>query len=59
MNTVRQVLKEKGAKVWAVQVDQPVFDALQLMLDKNIGALAVLEGDKWSVFSPSVIMPAR
>ncbi len=46
MNTVRQVLKEKGSKVWTVQVDRPVFDALQLMSDKNIGALAVLEGDK-------------
>jgi len=46
MNTVRQVLKEKGSEVWTVQVGQPVFDALQLMLDKNIGALAVLEDDR-------------
>jgi len=46
MNTVRQVLKEKGADVWTVQISQPVFEALQLMSDKNIGALAVQDGDK-------------
>lgn len=46
MNTVRQVLKDKGSKVWTIQAEQPVFDALQLMADTNIGALAVLEGDK-------------
>ncbi len=45
MNTVRDVLKEKGSRVWSVQADASVYDALKLMADKEIGALVVLEGE--------------
>ena len=42
--TVRQLLLEKGPTVWTVDPDASVFDALQLMADKNVGALPVVAG---------------
>lgn len=44
MQTVRQVLKAKGNDVWVVDPDATVFEALQLLAEKNIGALMVLQG---------------
>jgi len=43
--TVRQILDEKGSEVWTVTPDTLVYDALQLMADKNIGAVVVVEGE--------------
>jgi CBS domain-containing protein len=44
--TVNQLLKIKGSAVWSVTPETSVFDALQVMADKNVGALVVLEGEK-------------
>lgn len=50
--TVRQLLLEKGPTVWTVDPDASVFDALQLMADKNVGALPVVAGgDLVGIFS--------
>jgi CBS domain-containing protein len=46
MTYVSQLLKTKGRDVWSVTPDTPVYDALKLMADKNIGALLVLEKGK-------------
>ena len=46
MRSVIDILQEKGAQIFAVSADTTVYDALQLMADKNVGALMVLEGDK-------------
>ncbi len=47
MITVRQVLRDKGYQdVWSVSPDAAVFDALKLMSEKNVGALAVMDGDR-------------
>jgi CBS domain-containing protein len=47
MITVKQLLKSKGSsEVWSVAPDASVYDALNLMSEKNIGALPVVEGDK-------------
>lgn len=43
MKTVKQILKDKGSSVLAIQPDATVFDALNLMAEKNVGALLVLE----------------
>lgn len=52
MHTVRQILKEKGSEVWSVEPDDTVFDAIQKMARKGIGALLVLEdGDLKGIFS--------
>ena len=46
MKTVRDVLKQKGRYVWSIAPDSTVYDALQLMADKNIGALLVVEAGR-------------
>ena len=46
MNTVNQLLHVKGRDIWSVTPNTSVFDALQVMADKNIGALLVMEGDQ-------------
>ena len=45
MKTVREILQDKGSQVWSVRPDTTVYDALQVMADKDIGALLVLEED--------------
>jgi CBS domain-containing protein len=44
MNFVADILKAKGRDVWTVSSDSTVYDALQQMADKNVGALLVVEG---------------
>jgi CBS domain-containing protein len=52
MKTVQNILKGKGSNVWSVHPDDPVSDALKIMADKDVGALAVMEDDKFvGIFS--------
>lgn len=44
--TAMELLKEKGQDVWSVSPQAGIIEALQLMADKNVGALLVLEGDE-------------
>ena len=44
MKTVRDILNVKGVDVWRVDPNATVFDALQLMAEKEVGALVVMEG---------------
>jgi CBS domain-containing protein len=47
MTAVADILKSKGdAVVHTVGPDESVFDALQRMADKGIGALIVMEGER-------------
>lgn len=46
MKTVKQILDSKGRDVWAIQPEASVFEAIKLMADKEVGALAVTEGDR-------------
>ena len=46
MQTVRDILKAKGTDVWCVEPDATVFDALQRMADKEVGALVVMQGEQ-------------
>ncbi|UNK56610.1 CBS domain-containing protein [Pseudoxanthomonas daejeonensis] len=45
MRTVRQLLADKPAEVFAVAPEAPVVEAIRLMADKSIGAVLVLRGD--------------
>lgn len=46
MITVNDILKEKGSVYYSVKPDTITIDALQLMSDKNVGALLVVENEK-------------
>ena len=46
MKTVSLILNKKGRDIFSVAPDATVFEALEIMADKNIGALLVLEDDK-------------
>jgi len=44
MHTVRHLLHEKGSQVWSIAPQATVYDGLELMAAKNVGALLVIEG---------------
>lgn len=45
-DTVRSVLKEKGHNVWSVTSEAWVYDAIEIMADKHVGALLVISEGK-------------
>ncbi len=45
MASVKQVLQGKGHDVWSVGPEASVYEAIEMMADKEVGALVVLEGD--------------
>ena len=46
MKTVKHLLDAKGQGVWSIGADAPVFDAVKMMAEKEIGALIVKDGEK-------------
>lgn len=46
MRTVKHILSSKPTAVYAVSTNDSVLNALQLMMEKNISALLVIEEDK-------------
>ena len=44
--SISEILDHKGNAVWMVSPDNTVFEAIQLMAEKNIGALLVTERDR-------------
>jgi len=46
MHTVRDLLKIKDGRVWTINPQASVYDALELMAAKNIGAVVVTERDQ-------------
>jgi CBS domain-containing protein len=46
MTTVRHLLDHKGYKIWSIQPDATVFDAIAKMAEKDIGSLVVMDGDE-------------
>ena len=43
MTTVQRILEHKGYTVWSIPPDASVFEAVQLMADKRVGALMVVD----------------
>lgn len=43
---VKEILKDKGSTVWTIDPDATAFHALEIMADKNVGALVVTKDDK-------------
>jgi CBS domain-containing protein len=44
MKTVKNIFQNKSTAIYSVSPDTSVLDALQVMMDKNISALLVMEG---------------
>lgn len=44
--TVARLLEEKGRDVWTISADATVFEALQIMADKGVGALVVVDDER-------------
>jgi CBS domain-containing protein len=45
MKTVKDILQAKGQEVWSVRPDATMLETLQLMAEKNVGAMLVKEGE--------------
>ncbi len=48
MRTVQDLLREKGTHVHSIDENATVYEALQQMADKDIGALLVKRGDQYT-----------
>lgn len=46
MNTIEQILQEKGKTVYTVGPDATMMDALKIMAEHKIGAVLIAEGSK-------------
>ena len=46
MKTVKQLLSAKGSQIHSIRPNAKVFEALELMADKDVGALVVTEGSR-------------
>lgn len=46
VGTIREILTHKGGTIWTVSPDTTVFEAIEMMAEKNIGALLVTRDDK-------------
>lgn len=44
--TINEILEHKGTTVWTIAPDATVFEAIQMMSDKNVGAVLVTEHDR-------------
>jgi CBS domain-containing protein len=45
MQQVKHLLDAKGRSAYSIAPDAPVFEAIQQMAEKNVGALCVMRGD--------------
>ena len=46
MVTISELLGKKGHEVWSLGPDASVYEAIELMAEKEVGALMVMEGPK-------------
>ena len=44
MSTVRDIIRKKQNEIWSIVPDASVYDALQMMAEKKVGALMVMSG---------------
>ena len=53
MHTIGQLLESKGYDIWSIAPQAPTYEALQIMSEKDVGALLVIddEGKLVGIFS--------
>jgi CBS domain-containing protein len=44
-DSVERILRQKGSEVYSISPDATVFEALETLEEKNVGALLVMAGD--------------
>src|SRR5204862_1696719 len=44
--TMGSILNQKGSEIYSIAPDAMVFDAIQMMDEKNVGALLVVKGEE-------------
>jgi CBS domain-containing protein len=42
--TIKSLIERKGGRTWSISPDATVYEAVQTMADRNIGAVLVMEG---------------
>ena len=55
MTTIAQLLNAKGKQIWSVEPKATIFEALEIMSEKGIGALLVMEDGKLEGIFPKGI----
>jgi len=53
------ILARKGSAVWSISPDATVFEAIQLMADKNVGALPVVDNSRLIGIRGFLHIPAK
>ena len=46
IKTIAKILQHKGDQVWCISPENTVYQALELMAEKEVGALVVMEEDR-------------
>ena len=46
MITIKELLRKKNSDIWSISPQASVYQALELMAQKDVGALLVIENDK-------------
>lgn len=46
MTTIARLLESKGHDIWSISPDASVYEAIEMMADKGVGALPVVAGQK-------------
>ncbi len=59
VDPISTVLRQKGREVWSVSPGASVYEAIEIMADKGIGALLVVAGGKLVGVDLSTTTPAR
>ncbi|HDH34460.1 MAG TPA: CBS domain-containing protein, partial [Nitrospirae bacterium] len=44
MLKIKDVLQSKSSAIWSIEPDDMAYDAIELMAEKDIGALIVMDG---------------
>ena len=46
LDTVGMIVREKGGQIWFIDPDATVYEALEIMADKGVGALLVMQSKR-------------
>ncbi|MGB7875816.1 MAG: CBS domain-containing protein [Anaerolineales bacterium] len=46
MTTVRDIIRKKGSDIWSIAPEATAYEALQMMAEKEAGALLVMKADQ-------------